>query len=136
MTSFCVFLASACSNDKDQKITELTKKVEQLTKEKEQDFFNKSIECKKYEENIKKDFIEENLSSGMIQLNELQSVFYSSKKNSCLLAVRSIYWKDNVEILYIEDILSHEQIWSQDFHPIQKAGVAAQKLNEQIAILK
>jgi len=128
----CVLVLPACSNDKNQKIAELTNKVEQLTKEKEQDIFKKKTECKKYEEEIQKNL----LSTTAVQTDMLQSVFYSSKKNSCLMAVRSIYWKNKGEILYIEDILTHEQIWFQEFHPIQQAGVAAAKLNEQIELLK
>ncbi len=52
------------------------------------------------------------------------------------MAVRSMYMKNNGEILYIEDVLTHEQIWYQDFHPIQQAGVAAARLNEQIQLLE
>ncbi len=126
-----LLLLPACSRDKDIKIAELTKKIDQLSKEKEQDIFKKKMECKKYEEDVRK-----NLSYDQYRMDNLQSVFQSSKKNSCLMAVRSMYMKNNGEILYIEDVLTHEQIWYQDFHPIQQAGVAAARLNEQIQLLE
>jgi hypothetical protein len=125
------FLLPGCTGEKDRKIAELAKKVEELTKEKEQDIFKKKIECKKYEESARK-----SLSADRYQMDFLQSVFYSSKKNSCLAAIRSMYLHDNGEILYIEDVLTHEQIWYKDFHPIQNAGVAASRLNEQIKLLE
>ena len=124
-------LLPSCSNEKDAKITELIKKVEQLTKEKEQDTFKKKMECKKYEAEVTK-----NLAHDKYQMDYLQRVFYSSQRNSCLMAVRSMYMRDKGEILYIEDILTHETIWSQDYHPIQQAGTAAAKLNEQIKLLE
>lgn len=126
----CFFLP-ACSNEKDAKINELTKKVEQLTKEKEQDIFKKEKECKKYEADVVK-----NLVQDKYQIDFLQSVFYSSKRNSCLMAVRSLYTKDDGEILYIEDILTHEQVWFQNYRPIQKAGAAAERLNEKVKLLE
>jgi hypothetical protein len=124
-------LLPSCSSEKDAKIAELTTKIEQLTKEKAQDTFKKKIECKKYEAEVAI-----NLAHDKYQMDFLQSVFYSSKRNSCLMAVRSMYMKDKGEILYIKDILTHETIWSQDYHPIQQAGVAAAKLNEQIKLLE
>lgn len=124
-------LIPSCSNERDAKITELAKKVEQLTKEREQDIFKKKIECKKYEADVTK-----NLEHDKYHMDYLQSIFYSSKRNSCLMAVRSMYMKDNGEILYIEDILTRETIWSQDYHPIQQASSAAVKLNEQIKLLE
>ena len=129
-TVLCLLLP-ACSNEKDAKIIELTKKVQQLTKEKEQDIFKKKIECKKYEAEVIK-----NLEQNKYKMDFLQSVFYSSKRNSCLMAVRSLYPKDNGEILYIEDILTHEQLWFQNYRPIQQAGEAAVRLNEQIKLLE
>jgi hypothetical protein len=52
------------------------------------------------------------------------------------MAIRSIDFKNNNEILYIEDILTHEQIWSQTFQNIQEIGAATEILNNQIKILE
>ncbi len=65
-----LLLLPACSRDKDIKIAELTKKIDQLSKEKEQDIFKKKMECKKYEEDVRK-----NLSYDQYRMDNLQSVF-------------------------------------------------------------
>lgn len=126
-----IMLLPGCTGEKDRKIAELTKKIEQLTKEKEQDTFNKKIECKKYEIDLVK-----NPAVNPIMSELVQSVFYSSQRNSCLLAKRTLYFKANSEILSIEDIHMNEVIWSKEYKPIQKAWDATASLDEQIKQLE
>lgn len=76
------------SNDKDKKIAELQKQVEELKKDKEDDLFKKKQECIKLEPEIKKQINDKysNLSE-----NSLNKIFYSPVLNSCLYTLGISY---------------------------------------------
>jgi len=67
LSIFLVLILSGCSIDwndeKDQKIVELEKQVENLKKDQENNFFKKKQECLQYKNDILKDLKEKELKA-------------------------------------------------------------------------
>lgn len=99
------FLLGSCSIDwkdeKDKKIDDLEKQVQELKKENENDIFKKKQECEKYKDQIE---IKENELN-----NNLKELFYSNKYSSCLYSVQS----KNQMIMRVKDFLSWKEIQSR-----------------------
>jgi hypothetical protein len=90
--SFCIFFVPACSNEKDQKIVDLTKKVETLTKQKEQDLIREIYELqercgKTCEEAFKKEYGKPERGWLCNYTNH-----YNKKLNKCFILVSATHY--------------------------------------------
>jgi hypothetical protein len=84
---FAVFELVDNGKLKSNNIT-LNKKIEDLNKTKEADYFKKKIDCEKYTDEIKKEINAEN-EGFHISDTYFEMLFYSPKENSCLYVVRN-----------------------------------------------
>ncbi len=96
------FLLGSCSVDwkdeKEKRITELEKQVQDLKKWKENDLFNKKKECLKFKSEI---------ITSLKETENLDELFYSPKKNSCISRITN-FWK--LEKVILNDVLTGEAL--------------------------
>jgi hypothetical protein len=92
------------------------------------------LECEK----LRKDVVD-NLDQNQFEIQNLYSVFYSSKMNSCLAAKYTLYPRKNAassETLEIDDLLDQRQVWSQYLEESKQYPVVEDMLDKQIDSLK
>jgi hypothetical protein len=92
--------------------------------------FHKKMECEKYYDKLK-----DKLEHDQFISEALYRVFYSPKRNSCLAARYTISEnnsKKDQEKVFIEDILSHEKVWSEYYDEPKQYPVVQATLDEQI----
>lgn len=99
------------------------------------ELFSKKVECEKYTKKITDD-----LRQDQYALEALYQIFYSPIKNTCLSAKYILYPShgtvEESETLRIDDILTGENVWVQNYKPQMKFWDAEGLLDEQMAKLK
>lgn len=108
---------SSCSIDwndeKDKKISELEKQIQN-------DIFQKKQECSSYQEKIKWKYNE--FEKNSITVNyEIKEIFYSRNKQTCILWLsKSTYLENkNSEKYELEDLLTWESLWSTTWNCLE-----------------
>ncbi len=93
--------------------------------------FQRKLQCKAFEKGLVTEAQQDPIRTTIID-----SVFYSSRENSCLVAKRVMYLKNNREQLEIDDVLSNRELWLQDYDHMQDALSAMMALHKQIEAMK
>lgn len=94
------------------------------------DVFHKKMECEKYYDKLK-----ENSEQDQYASEAVYRVFYSPKRNSCFAARYTLYFSKNSsdnEKVFIDDILSHEEVWSVYYNQPKQFPVVQGELDDQI----
>lgn len=95
-----------------------------------EDAFHKKMECEKYYDKLKDASEQDQYASEAVY-----RVFYSPKRNSCLAARYTLYFSKNSsdsEKVFIDDILSHEEVWSVYYNQPKQFPVVESELDDQV----